>query len=243
MRLSLLILFSCWLFPFTAHALVNSTEVSDAEFVAEFPWTVALVHPGRDRNACGAVLIAPEWVLTAAHCLQGKTVALVGHADRRKAQSIKITRKIIHPEYSKGPRSYDIALVQLAEPVAGQYVSIPTESVARKLIVPGGVAELLGWGFTETLDPPIYRLRRGWVKLNGLQLKESVLTYQYQGGGPCALDSGGPMLMQMPDGLRYVVGIASGTAGNLCEKNGGKAFYTHVVSARPFILEHIENLN
>ena len=230
------------LLPFKAHALVNSVEVSDAEFAAAFPWMVALVHPDKKRNACGAVMIAPEWALTVAHCLEGKTVVLVGDPDRRKARRISIAQTISHPEYSQGPRVYDVALVRLEEPVAVDYVLVPDEAVAEELILPGRPAELLGWGRTETLDPPVYRLRKGQVKLNKLQFIDSVYSYTYRGGGPCKLDSGGPMLRTTEDGRSYVVGLASATGGGLCEHNGGTAFYVNVASVRAFILQHVGSL-
>ena len=39
----------------------------DAEFAADYPWMVVIVHQ-TNGGICGGVVISPTWVLTAAHC-------------------------------------------------------------------------------------------------------------------------------------------------------------------------------
>ena len=84
------------LFAGSAFALVNSTEVSDEQFAADFPWMVVVEHP-ITGGICGGVLIAPDWVLSAAHCSSKRKQILVGHADRTEARRIKVVRSIRHP--------------------------------------------------------------------------------------------------------------------------------------------------
>jgi secreted trypsin-like serine protease len=226
---------------FSAQALVNSTEVSDEQFADEFPWAVAVEHP-LTGGICGGVLIAPDWVLSAAHCTGKRKHILVGNADRTKAKRIKVVRSIRHPNFNKDTLQYDIGLMQLAEPVDMPVVPLPSDAEARTLLFNGRTAELAGWGRIEKRKGAVERLRTGEVRLNRLTLSGTSLVYDYEGGGPCSLDSGGPMLMRTIDGRRFLIGVASATVGPLCKTNGGMAFYTNIVTVRPFILKHVDGI-
>lgn len=228
------------LFAGRAFALVNSTEVSDEQFAADFPWMVVVEHP-ITGGICGGVLIAPDWVLSAAHCSSKRKQILVGHADRTEARRIKVVRSIRHPQFNKNDLQFDVGLMQLAEPVDMQLAPVAPDDVGRTLLFPGRAAELAGWGKIENHRTAVERLRTGQVKLSQLTLDGTRIIYNYKGGGPCGLDSGGPMLMNTMDGRRYLVGVASATAGELCNTNGGTAVYTNLITVRSFIMKHVES--
>jgi secreted trypsin-like serine protease len=236
-----------YLFPLTvlffsaAHALVNSTEVSDEQFAADFPWVVAVEHP-ITGGICGGVLIASDWVLTAAHCTSRRKHILVGNADRTVAKRIKVIRSIRHPKFDKETLQFDVGLMQLEEPVDFPLVPFPSDAEARSLLYPGRSAELAGWGRVEARKGAVERLRTGEVLLNKLAIRGTNIIYDYKGGGPCSLDSGGPMLMRTIDDQRFLIGVASATAGPLCKTNGGVAFYTNIAAVRPFILQHVQSV-
>uniref|UniRef100_UPI00358FB110 complement factor B-like n=1 Tax=Myxine glutinosa TaxID=7769 RepID=UPI00358FB110 len=106
-----------------------------------WPWQVQLYShlPGEDGiKQCGATIIAKNWLMTAAHCLQedrtmgnithDKVTIYVGNADKNKGTEIKKVEKIIiHPNFNLGKRrdaagkrrirsyDYDIALIKVAE--------------------------------------------------------------------------------------------------------------------------------
>jgi hypothetical protein len=137
-----------------------------------FPWMVALLNAAEpdpfQAQFCGGSLIAPEWVLTAAHCffngqgqqdvnarnldlLLGTTRLQLGAGQRIRAAQI-----VIHPNYDprRGTKGgNDIALVRLSRPVA-----LPTlplvQSNQTNLTAPGTLATILGWGatFPRALD-------------------------------------------------------------------------------------------
>jgi hypothetical protein len=137
-----------------------------------FPWMVALLdatEPDPFRaQFCGGSLIAPEWVLTTAHCffdprgepdvdvqsldlLLGTTVLQIGAGQRIRAAQI-----VIHPNYDPvrgGQGGNDIALVRLSRPV-----DLPTLPLVQpdqtNLTAPGTFATILGWGatFPHTLE-------------------------------------------------------------------------------------------
>ena len=217
-----------------AQALVNSKPVSDAEFDADYPWLVAVVHP-ETGGICGGVLIAPGWVLTAAHCAAMKKVILTGNAVKAEAQRIEVARSIRHPEFSRQTLQHDVGLLQLAEPVDGPFAPLPTLAEARLMLLPDRTATIFGWGRTEAARTPVERVHKGTVKLEQLAVGGTQIGYRYYGGGPCGRDSGSPMLLQAPDGGLRVIGLASATDGDLCNKGGGAAVYTNIAAVLDFI--------
>ena len=85
-----------------------------------YPYTVALTNGGQDFF-CGGSLVAPDMVITAAHCLDGSggyNVA-VGRADLKSndGEEIRVQREIRHPNYSLSTDENDIALLLLSRPV------------------------------------------------------------------------------------------------------------------------------
>jgi len=156
-----------------AQALVDG-ENSD---LGEHPWHVGLVreesktgvlgwirHLGgllRTTTFCGATMINPRWLITAAHCIRptDRTVDLrvvMGSSKRAKYfyypwQTDSVDEIHIHPSYSNSSHAYDIALLRLKklpdlEPNELWPVCLPEEEVDSYA---GTRATVVGWGKTS----------------------------------------------------------------------------------------------
>ena len=223
----------------TALAIVTGDPVSDEQFAAHYPWVVAIVKEEGD-GLCGGVLIAPRLVLTAAHCTGGKKYIFTGNADRTQARQIEIKGSVLHPEFNSTTWQYDIGVLFLTEAVDTEPALVATVPEARLLMQPDASALIAGWGMTMRSRVPAERLLMEQTTLGRLGRRGSQYIYSDPQAGPCALDSGGPMLQKNPGGLYVVTGIASATDGNLCAKGGGVAIYTNVSIVLDFINAQIE---
>jgi len=122
-----------------------------------YPAMAALQQNG--DFVCGASLIRPRWILTAAHCAIGEdgkpldpaVLSFVLGRTRLSAdggEELQATRVIVHEKYGEpSESSHDIALVELERDAAEAPIRLVTPE-ERDLWRPGKTATAIGWGGT-----------------------------------------------------------------------------------------------
>uniref|UniRef100_A0A8C3XGB3 Corin, serine peptidase n=1 Tax=Cyanoderma ruficeps TaxID=181631 RepID=A0A8C3XGB3_9PASS len=211
-----------------------------------WPWQCSL-QSEPSGHICGCVLIAKRWVLTVAHCFEGRENAAVwkvvlGISNLDHPSSFMQTRLvktiILHPRYNRAVVDYDISIVELDEDInETSYVRPVCLPSKDQLVQPDTYCYITGWGHMGNKMP--FKLQEGEVRIISLEQCQSyfdmkiitsrMLCAGYESGtvDSCMGDSGGPLVCEHTAGRWTLFGLTSW--GSVCfSKVLGPGVYSNV---------------
>jgi trypsin len=242
--------------PGSARASIVGGGVVD---VANWPFVAAIFRKGRLH--CGASVIAPTKVLTAAHCVLGFDLSnfavVIGRSDLRAegtGTSIAVTTGVVHPDY---PNSgiHDMAVLTLAQPTTAMPVALISAAEDAAASAPGMVGQVAGWGARNPFGFRLSRFLKSTIESvrdAGRCLRAYSRDLFHPEAMICALgkrigrfgrpplhssactgDSGGPLVASTPTGPKQI-GIVS-FGGAICGIPGAPTVYSRVASGLDFL--------
>lgn len=222
--------------------------VGGGKATEHYEWMASLQQGG--QHSCGASLIDDNWVLTAAHCVQGVAPGdlglRIGSPDHTAGGTeAGVAEVIVHPDYATQSPNGDIALLRLDHAVSETPIQVADSSGE-----PGTPSRIIGWGLTCPLrgcgEPPqqLQELETqvtddASCSLSAVDEATEICTASEQPlANACFGDSGGPQLEGAPGDWR-LTGVTSRLGSVVPVCGTAPSVYTDATAYKDWIGKHV----
>jgi len=203
--------------------IVGGEEVDPACPDCKYPFMVSIQwNGGWSGHFCGGSLVREDWVVTAAHCMEGETpnsikvkIGMHNLNGTTGSETRYVDQIIVHPDYNTWTLENDYALIHLSSPSSFETIQLVTDESHHEEPV---MSTVMGWGATSSggsssnvlleVDVPIDD-SCGWID-EAANSNNMICAGDGNGGeDSCQGDSGGPLIMTNSDGEYELIGIVS----------------------------------